>query len=225
MPPKPQANAVAKAAITSKKAVEKQKRKPYVYDPTFQMHRCSWTLYKEPTIKTDMVGYYCYQKEICPTTGRDHWQGYLELLGTRKLVGQTLKDQVFLDQSVHIEPSRGTQEQNIIYCSKLESKIGDFVEWGEKKKQGARSDLDEIAALAPTYTARKLVAIFGGNALRHIHMIKTYQKCIYNPDLIDRYIELERPNPSRSDFRNWSIGQKDPDYQKAWNEDHEEDPI
>lgn len=78
--------------------------------------------------------YIIYGKEIAPTTGTPHLQGYVEL--HKRVRFSTLKDT--LPQGVHIEPRRGTQSQAIEYCKKS----GDYVEVGEPRRQGRRKDYD-----------------------------------------------------------------------------------
>lgn len=58
------------------------------------------------------------QEEICPTTGRVHWQVYI--CCAKKLRLTTLKTHV--GDSAHIEPMRGTSLQARDYCQKEESR-------------------------------------------------------------------------------------------------------
>lgn len=84
-----------------------------------------------------VCNYFCYGVEKCPTTGRIHHQGYLELRKSR----EKLTVANYLNKS-HVEMRNGTQEQAITYCKK----DGDFHEWGVKfeNKQGKRNDLESI---------------------------------------------------------------------------------
>jgi len=70
-------------------------------------------------------------KEVAPTTGMKHLQGYISLKTPRRWT--TIKNTF---PGAHIEPSRGSDQQNRDYCSKG----GDFQEWGELN-QGRRSDI------------------------------------------------------------------------------------
>jgi hypothetical protein len=88
--------------------------------------------------------YMIYQKEQCPSTRRNHYQIYLELLEARDMKG--IKN-MFKDQTIHIEPRRGTQDQAIDYCSKLETRIEGPWEYGIKASQGNRSDVNIIKDL------------------------------------------------------------------------------
>lgn len=83
------------------------------------------------------ASYYLAGFEVCPRTGRPHIQGYVEwkngktLSATRTALGLP---------APHLEAARGTAAQNQTYCKKE----GDFAEFGEASRQGARTDLDEV---------------------------------------------------------------------------------
>lgn len=84
----------------------------------------------------EAVAYICFGKEIAPSTGTPHLQGYVFLCnprgmsGVKKLIGKT----------AHIAYANGTPDDNVKYCSKE----GDFYERGERPQQGKRTDLVEI---------------------------------------------------------------------------------
>lgn len=76
--------------------------------------------------------YHIYGREIAPTTGTPHIQGYLHFPNAR-VFSSLLKR---LPPGIHLEIAKGSPDQNIAYCSKS----GDFVETGvrpvSKKRQG-----------------------------------------------------------------------------------------
>ncbi len=104
--------------------------------------------------------YICWGVERCPTTSRVHLQGYLRcsrpirMAGAKRLCG---------DQSLHLERRRGTEGEAVKYCQKDLDKdagagcVGFFHEWGERSKQGKRSDIDCIRAV-----------IKDGGGMRHV---------------------------------------------------------
>lgn len=115
-----------------------------------------FTSYKEKmpaTFDTKYVRYIVYQKEKCPETNRDHYQGYIELKtpirlkACQKLIG---------DPVAHLEKREGTREQARTYCMKNRSRIEEPIEWGEWKAggQGTRNDLHEIGELIVSGEAR-----------------------------------------------------------------------
>lgn len=73
------------------------------------------------------VRYQCYGEEICPTTGKTHWQAYVYFNNQR-----TFKATKKKLPTTHIEKARGTPKQNREYCKK----DGKFVEDGELPTQG-----------------------------------------------------------------------------------------
>lgn len=87
------------------------------------------------------VRYLIFGREVCPTTGRRHLQGYVQfpnarsLDGVKSLLGRELR-------GIHLEAARGTGSENRKYCSKE----NDFEEFGRCPTQGARRDLDIIKA-------------------------------------------------------------------------------
>ncbi len=111
--------------------------------------RWTWTLnnYSEEqlaalqlTAVVPPMTYLCFGKEMS-STNTPHLQGYTEfktlktMKGVKKALGMN---------TVHLDVSKGTAEQNRTYCSK----DGDFFEIGEMSKgRGARTDLDEVKSL------------------------------------------------------------------------------
>lgn len=93
-----------------------------------------------PSLWTNCV--YCvWQMELCPDTARPHYQGYMEL--DRAVNFSTLHGWEGLE-TAHFERRRGTQAQAIAYCKKEDTRMDGPYEWGVKKEQGQRSDLEEM---------------------------------------------------------------------------------
>lgn len=83
-----------------------------------------------------IFSYLIVGEEVCPETGRIHYQSYGELKNKTTL--PVLKK--MLGEKTHIEARRGTQAQAIEYCKKEKK----YLEIGERKKQGERNDLRDI---------------------------------------------------------------------------------
>lgn len=83
------------------------------------------------------VKYLVMGKEICPTTGKEHLQGYVEL--TKKKCMKKVKA-ILHDPAVHLERRKGSQSEAIAYCKK----DGKWKEWGKKDCQGRRNDFEAI---------------------------------------------------------------------------------
>jgi hypothetical protein len=93
--------------------------------------------------------YMVYQLEKCPTTGREHWQGYVEFRNPRTM--ESVKRALRLN-GVHLEIRRGTATEAAEYCKKEESRAQHAEagphEFGEQPQgQGHRSDLDAVVNL------------------------------------------------------------------------------
>jgi len=89
----------------------------------------------------DACDFFVGQLEMCPDTGRLHYQCYMELSRAVRLT--TLKTWVGLERA-HFEARRGTQQQAIDYCTKEDTRVEDPITHGEPKQQGARNDLVRV---------------------------------------------------------------------------------
>lgn len=137
---------------------------------------------------TKYVKYYTGQLEVCPDTKRLHGHIYIELSAPR--TRNFLKD-LFDNKTMHCEPRKGTQKQAIAYCTKEDTRAPDCIpyEWGERKEQGHRSDLDNLAAAAcQGMTTLEILRMFKGNALRHLGCIERAQRAAWGRSEMDNYI-------------------------------------
>lgn len=114
----------------------------------------TWTDYDLQTLRTRLgstLSYLIMGFETCPSTGRKHFQGYLEY--SKRKIGSAM-DNAFrvtfpLPISCHYEISAGTAEQNQAYCkgymadgSLKATEPNEYYEWGTPNPgQGHRSDL------------------------------------------------------------------------------------
>lgn len=82
--------------------------------------------------------YLCYGREVCPSSGKKHLQGYIYFKNAKsfKAVQKLLSPR-------HIEYAQGNTEQNVTYCSKEK----DFLEFGTRPEQGKRTDISETMEL------------------------------------------------------------------------------
>ena len=102
---------------------------------TFQ--KCCFTSFDvevEPVFDS-RIRYLGYAKEVAPTTGKEHWQGFAYAHKPMKLTGWKK-----LFPGAHIEPMKGDFEQNTAYCSKA----GQLITHGKPPRQGERTDLQEL---------------------------------------------------------------------------------
>jgi len=73
-------------------------------------------------------------KEICPSTGKEHWQGYVELKNNKTF--SAIK-KLFNDKALHLEERKGNANQASEYCKK----DGNYKEFGKISCPGERTDL------------------------------------------------------------------------------------
>jgi len=105
----------------------------------------SWTNSKDGVLKNpdeSLVQGGYYQIERAPTTGKIHAQGFLVL--KRKAVFSTVKK---LYPEAHWEPAKGTQKQNIAYCSKSETKVQGPFQFGQMQVPGKSKPLQSAIKL------------------------------------------------------------------------------
>lgn len=147
-------------------------------------------------LNTEKCNYYIYQEEECPETKKRHLQGYAEFKCQLRL--SEAKKQ-FNDDSIHLEPRWGTQDQAIEYCSKKESRVGETIRWGMPKKQGNRSELDSLVdCIESGMTSKEILLEHRGIALKHINMIYKGLKAFHDCCALDRYIKANRENLSEN---------------------------
>lgn len=103
------------------------------------------TLYsnEQPVWNADTMAFLCGQKEVCPTTHREHWQFFVAM---KKPHTKGQMRDIF--RGAHLEESRSAAA--VAYCEKIETSVSDskFM-YGDKdyakgKGKGHRSDLDDI---------------------------------------------------------------------------------
>ena len=149
-----------------------------------------FTSFVKPEPNTDKIQYMVYQKEKCPKTQREHFQGYVEFGDKQRM--QSVKT-IFNDNTLHVEPRRGTQRQAIAYCKKAESRIEDPVEFGEAKSQGQRTDLDEIYDdIEDGCTMKEILSSHGAKALKYLHCVEKAMKVKHDLFALDDYILVTR---------------------------------
>lgn len=108
---------------------------------------CATSFRTDPPIwDPKKMSYLCYAPEICPSTGRNHWQVYVHWIDNRTLTSCSKN----LDKITCLV-AKGTAEQNRTYIKgpytegdkhKPENPL--FKEYGKLPEQGKRNDLDKI---------------------------------------------------------------------------------
>ncbi len=86
----------------------------------------------------DQMEYLVYQEEV-GESGNYHFQGYCEFKNRIRLAAAK---ELLGGATVHLEGRRGTQEQAIAYSKKEDTRIDGPYEFGERRCQGKRVDLE-----------------------------------------------------------------------------------
>lgn len=115
--------------------------------------------------------YVVFQKEAAPTTGREHYQGYLYLNGHNGLARNTLISRIPCLRGANLQVALGSPVDNKRYCTKEESRVdgpwefGDFPAVGRPKAkhtledaistlEECQYDLETMARTAPILFAK-----------------------------------------------------------------------
>lgn len=98
--------------------------------------------------------YMVYQHEICPETGQDHWQGYVEFTTSMRL---SRVKEVLGDSTMHLERRLGSRDQARDYCMKLDTAFPgehprEFGQFGASR-QGERNDLSAAKKKIQAHTS------------------------------------------------------------------------
>lgn len=138
---------------------------------------CHWgfTSYEEkaPAFDEKTMRYLCYQEEVCPTTNRHHFQGYVQFF--RQLRWRAAQRELG-SGNVHMTRLNGTPEQNRAYCSKAESAVPNtFKEFGHflaDKDNGKRNELGDFIKDANSGVSKQQMIKDG----KHLNVLARYDK-------------------------------------------------
>lgn len=138
--------------------------------------------------------YVVFGEEICPTTKRNHLQGYFELFnkqGKKTLLKDFEKHDVSM-REMFIFPRKGNQKQAVDYCKKGEQSHEEWEKNHEKgknfglnakihergvpAKQGSRTDLDFIRTDALNNGMRQVTLTANAQQIRVAEKVLTYNE-------------------------------------------------
>ena len=114
-------------------------------------------LNEQKTIKHLVVG-----REIAPTTGTRHLQGYIEYFSCRSFNGVTRHIYSLFEGNAHVEIAHSSAKENIDYCTKEDS--DPFTYKGTKKEsaEGAeKASISEMAEMAAKEGTEACISAFG----------------------------------------------------------------
>jgi len=112
----------------------------------------AWENFDEIVFDKSNMKYLVKGLEICPSTGKQHIQGYVEFSQQKDFV--VMKKCLGGDKT-HLEKRRGTAIQASLYCKKDKS----FQEFGELSNQGKRQDLMDVVEDIEQGTSLRKVAM------------------------------------------------------------------
>lgn len=141
------------------------------------------------------LSYLCQQQESCPTTGRLHWQVYVET--TRPTSLEYFKKWVFKTTSrkPHILIASGLPSENKVYCSKPRTAItSTFTEDGiiseDKTGQGKRNDLVAIVDLVKEGVDVQDIITQIPQALKFLNHIERYSSLLKGKSKYKDHFEI-----------------------------------
>lgn len=147
---------------------QKKKKEPKYSSWSFTVQ--NWNDDDIKKIQEIECDYLTYGKEVAPTTGQHHLQGFI--YWKNKKAFSTVKKK--LPEGAHLEKSRASAITNIKYCQK----DGDFFEKGTKPPgQGHRTDLDNV--VSSIKSGKTLREVADENPVEYIKYPQGIQKLHY----------------------------------------------
>ena len=112
--------------------------------PNFRNRRICWTYYSDgdgqeylDNLPKEHLRYVVFGIELCPTTGRRHFQGYAQFKEALRM--RSVKN--IFGRTVHVQVQRARDDKDAIeYCKK----DGEFYEWGTPAEQGKSREADVL---------------------------------------------------------------------------------
>ncbi|UNY50594.1 replication associated protein [Chifec virus UA13_1727] len=122
---------------------------------------------------TTKCKYGIFGKEVAPTSGTPHLQGFCSL--NKPMRFSAIKKS--LNNSIHLEKANGSDEQNQKYCSKS----GEVFEAGDPCRQGKRTDLETMVASiqAGTKSITEVASKFPTTYIKYYRGIESYLRLVH----------------------------------------------
>ena len=141
----------------------------FTYYPTNDEADARW--FKQLSLKKG-IRYMIVGKEICPTTKRQHYQGYISY-NNGKTFKQTKK--WFGLDKIHLEIAKADDFKNQAYCEKEGNLL---LEKGEPIKQGKRSDIRHAVDIVKETSSisKVLDEVHNYQAVRHAELYLKYKE-------------------------------------------------
>lgn len=168
-------------------------------DNSRKSKRWCFTSFEEmpPLYIEEEMTYLCYEREVCPTTQRLHWQCYVEFKSYKRLktVISHFATKHYDGYQAHVVCCNGTPSQNRTYCSKEYVKgdlIANFKEYGiisPDQKPGKRTDITKMVERIEQGSTIGSILREIPNSMRYIsHMEKAKAYLDQNRELRDIHV-------------------------------------
>jgi hypothetical protein len=170
--------------------------------------KCCFTQHDtdEPAFNKKLA-YLGYVKETCPSTGKEHWQGFAYSNQVMRLTGWKK-----LFPGAHIEQVRSDFAANEKYCSKE----GQLIEHGQRPRQGERTDLQELkvqldVGKRPLEIADEVNGMFGVVARTHrftesYFQYKRAKTLAHDRTVPDVYVRIGPPGTGKTRWMDDTYG-------------------
>jgi hypothetical protein len=154
---------------------------------------------ESPIVFPEWVRYAIYQKELCPSTSRVHYQGYMELTKPARM--SYLKSNI--SDKWHYETRKGSRDQAKNYCRKEDTRIDGPWEHGSEPNPGQRTDLQRLeTALQEGKTTKQICEEDFTNFAKYSRVIKEYKLVMSEPRdfKTEVYILVGKPGTGKSRY-------------------------
>lgn len=134
----------------------------------------------------DIIRYLCWGTEYCPTTHKEHQQGWVQFFNPKSL--KTAQRILNLPKQ-HFESMRGDEFSNDKYCTK----DGKFKQVGQHITQGHRTDLEQIKKMIDDGNNMHDVAnSFFGDFIRYHSGLSKYAQLVHKEKTKEfRHVDVE----------------------------------
>lgn len=153
-----------------------RRRKAPTSDESNSKYWC-FTSYTDRKPSFEGASYVVYQRELCPESKREHWQGYIEFSQKKRF---SHVKRIIQDDAVHLELRAGTAEQAATYCKKAESRVVGTspFEWGTISKPVGNSFEAIVKRIRSGERLESLIDDYPSEVIRYQRGIQGIQSAI-----------------------------------------------
>lgn len=139
-----------------------------------RMRNVCFTAWSKVAYDKEYMRYIVVGEEVCPSTGKLHFQGYVEFWRATDF-GIVKR---LLGNDSHLEERKGTQEEASLYCKKEDN----FTEIGVISRQGHRTDLDRVIHdVEAGYRIREVARNNPAEYIKYHKGIEKYKNLLIDP--------------------------------------------